>query len=335
MKLPKEREIIPIAPLKYIDLEAIFNHYLTERLAKINGYISVTYPDEQAFLFLKKGELFSSGRITGNEFQKTSMMSVLKKMKSFQKKEEAASLSFCEMDENLFKCLLNKFYVEPKYRNLNTKFTDVKKLFDTILKMKYNGFIEFIYKNSINFIIVENGELSHVYFCDELQPYLEEALKSNDISILLSTLVHLFDKEEAGGYINVFNKATDVPAQLSPYIVDLMEKIIMKTVEVIGKEHSAVNLIKYFEGGLDKVAAKYPEIKNAKIKKDDADLSGVELPMEDFVVAVAMLFNEFIDKLNLVFPGTAVMKIFDTLKDFRFVLENAKFFEKSYMKSLL
>ncbi|MCK5598735.1 hypothetical protein KAI78_03845 [bacterium] len=334
MNIPKIREIIALAPVRYVDVDNIIIHAQTDRRAKIDACVSVIFPHEQSLLFFRKGELFSSGTIKDDEFQPASMLSILRKMKEFKKKDEDASMSFFEIDENILNGILNKFYAKPKY-NLNTRFTDVNKLFSVMIKNKYNGFIEFIYKNSSNLIFVENGELSYLYLCDDLQPFLEETIKRNDITLLLDSLVHLFKEEEEGVQINIFDNPVEIEPQLSPHIVDLMEKILQKTLEELGKEHSPDNLVKYFNSGVDKLAQKIPEIKNVLIETDNIDLSGVDLDVESFVTAVALLLNEFIDKLNLVFGPMVVKKIFGIIKDFRYALEGVNFFDKSYMKSML
>ncbi len=337
MILPNEREIIPFAPVKYIDIDAIITHSQGDRRAKIYSYISVMFPDEQSLLLFNKGSLYSSGNIVGDEFQKTSIVKVLKKIKEFKGKEEDASLSFFEIDEVLFNLILNKFYSKPLYKNINSKYTDIKKLFQAVLTQKnmFNGFLEFVYKNTLNFIIIENGALSDVKFCDMLVPYLEEASKSNDINILLETLAHLFNEEKSGVYINIFSEPEKIEAQLSMYQIELMEKVITKIIESLGKELSTTNIIKYFQSGIDKVAKKYPEFKNAVIKKDHVDLSNLDIGTNDFIQATSMLLNDFVDKLNLIYPGVAVMKVFEAIKDFRYVLEDMHFFDNSYFKSLL
>lgn len=337
MILPNEREIIPYAPVKYIDIDSIITHSQTDRRAKINGYISVLFPDEQSFLFFEKGNLYSSGRVVGDEFQPTSIIQVLKKIKEFKGKEEDASLSFFEIDEALFNMILNKFYSKPLYKNINSKYTDIKKLFQAVLAQKnmFNGFLEFVYKNTLNFILIENGELSDVKFCDILEPYLEEALKSNDINILLETLAHLFSEEKAGVYINIFGEPEKIEPQLSQYQIELMQKVITKTIEYLGKEISTTNIIKYFQSGIDKVAKKEPQFKKAIIKKDQVDFSNLDIGTGDFIQGVSALLNDFVDKLNLIYPGVAVMKVFEAIKDFRYVLEDMHFFDNSYFKSLL
>lgn len=334
MNIPNIREIIPLAPVRYIDMDNIIIHAQTDRRAKIDACVSVVFPHEQSLLFFRKGELFSSGTIKGNEFEPATMLSILKKMREFKKKDEDASLSFFEIDENILNGVLNKFYAKPKY-NLNTRFTDVKKLFSVMIKNKYNGFIEFVYKNSQNLIFVENGELSYVYLCDDLQPFLEETIKRSDITLLLDSLVHLFTEEEEGVQINIYDTPIEIEPQLSPYIVDLMEQITLKILQELGKEHSPDNLVKYMMSGAEKLSQKIPEIKDIKVKKDSVDFSSVDLDVDAFVTAVSLLINEFIDKLNLVFGPMVVKKIFSIIKDFRYALEGVDFFKKSYMKSML
>jgi hypothetical protein len=332
MKLPNIKEIISQSPSRYVDIDAIINHSQTDRRAKIDAYISVIFPDEQSFLFFKKGELYNSGKIVENEFKETTLVSVLKKIRSFKNKDEDATLEFAEINDELLMAFLNVFYIKPNY-NLNSKFGDVKKLFSILIKNKYNGFIEFIYQNCLNFLFVKNGELSSINVSDDLRMYLEEA--NNDISIILDTLIHLFNKEKDAVYINIYNKSVGIKPQLSPNIIELMEKIVKKTIEEIGKEHSPENLVKYFNLGLDKLSKKTPELKDAVIKEDKVDFSGIDLETKVFATAISLVFNEFIDKLNLVFGATVVNKVFDIIKDFRFALERVGFFEKSYMKSLL
>ncbi|MCD6579494.1 hypothetical protein J7L48_08450 [bacterium] len=337
MILPNDREIIPVAPVKYIDIDAIITHSQGDRRAKIYGYISVIFPDEQSFLFFEKGNLYSSGHIVGDEFQPTSIVQVLKKIKEFKGKEEDASLSFFEIDEPLFNMILNKFYSKPLYKNINSKYTDIIKLFNAVLAQKnmFTGFLEFIYKNTLNFILIENGELSDVKFCEVLAPYLEEAIKSNDINILLETLAHLFSEEKNGVYINIFGEPEKMAPQLSMDQIELMQKVIMKTIEVLGKEISTTNMLKYFQSGIDKVSRKIPEFKKAVIKKDHVDFSQLDIGTDEFIQGVSALLNDFVDKLNLIYPGVAVMKVYEAIKDFRYVLEDMHFFENSYFKSLL
>ena len=137
MRLPRKKILIENVNLLYIDIQRIVQLSQTDRRAKIDGYLSVIYPGNQDTIFFKKGEMINAGMFSGQEKKPVSVFKALERMKL---KEDDGAVFYSEIEEDLLKLLVAIFYIEPKHKNLSSKYTNIRKLFEVIQKNKFEGF---------------------------------------------------------------------------------------------------------------------------------------------------------------------------------------------------
>ncbi len=332
MRLPRTNIFIENVNLLYIDIQKIVQLSQTDRRAKIDGYLSVIYPGVQDIIFFRKGEMINAGTFSGQDKNPVSVFKALEKMKL---KEDDGALFYSEVEEELLRLLIAIFYIEPKHKNLSSKYTNIRKLFEVIQKNKFEGFLEFNINNGLNFIEFSGEVLGGAYFCDDVEEPLSEVLSRGDDQMIIESVISLIENHDTEVLVNIYNKVDEFNVQISPAQIQLLEKAVNSIIEGVSKAIGVANTVDYMKLSLEEVTVKYPFLKDVSLTENTCVLEKVFAEPEMFIKSIAEWINNFIDKASLSLGEKTFEITFTCIKDMRFALEKLHFFNYSYLKSML
>ncbi|HDS08888.1 MAG TPA: hypothetical protein ENN73_01560, partial [Firmicutes bacterium] len=296
MRLPRKKILIENVNLLYIDIPRIIQLSQVDRRAKIDGYLSVIYPGSQDTIFLKKGEMINAGTFIGAEKKPISVFKALDRMR---KKEDDGSLYYSEIDETLLKLLVAIFHFEPKHKNLSSKYTNIRKLFEVIQKNKFEGFLEFELNNGLNFIEFSGENIGGCYFCDDVEEPLSEVLSRGDDQMIIESVISMIENYGEEILVNIFNKVDEIKMQISPAQIQMLEKVVNSIIEGVSKAIGMANTVDFMKLSLEETTEKYKFLKDIDLSNNTCKMEKVFTAPDLFVKSIAEWINGFIDKASL------------------------------------
>ncbi|MDD3626597.1 MAG: hypothetical protein PHV06_04695 [bacterium] len=332
MRLPRKKILIENVNLLYIDIPKIIQLSQVDRRAKIDGYLSVIYPGSQDIIFLKKGEMINAGTFVGPEKKPVSVFKALDRMK---KKEDDGSVFYSEIEESLLKLLVAIFYFEPKHKNLSSKYTNIRKLFEVIQKNKFEGFLEFEINNGLNFIEFSGEKIGGCFFCDDVEEPLSEVLSRGDDQMIIESVISMIENHTEEVLVNIFNKVEELKMQISPAQIQMLEKVVNSIIDGVSKSIGMANTIDFMQLSLEETTQKHKFLKDVNLTNNVCKLDKVFTDPDLFVRSIAEWINGFVDKASLSLGDKTYEITYNCIKDMRFALEKLKFFNSSYLKSML
>lgn len=316
MKLPKGKAILDNAQLQFVNFENVLHAGKRERAHKISGYISIIYPDSVDLIFLNQGEPFNAARITQNERALVGIKEVVDRAR----KADSGIISSYAVDPALLDMILATLTQKPIKANIDTARIEPKTLLDRLGHTKFNGFLWVRLNVDESFIRFEEGNMVGCYLGGR-------AGNLDDEEKILEFLAHPHLK------ISVFDKMPQVAvSQATPSQLEMFIKVFTALHKEFGKALGAALVLRTSMIAKETSQREHSFLANFKI---NSDLSVVG----EALVEPLVLIKGFARWLDLIyesfstFLGKDATKIVqEAIKDYRFALKAAKFFEHTKWK---
>ncbi len=320
MRLPRGRPLLENTNIDFINFDNILNAGKRERSHKIHGYISIIYPQEVDMIFLALGEPVSALRFKGHSKEQLAITEAIEKVK----KADVGIINIYEIPEELVLIINTTLHSKPVFGFKSAAEASPEKLIAKLGVEKINGFLEIKKGPELFFAIIENGIPQRGYFADKL-----------NVKISPSVLVTVLKAVANDGTPVIFSLYNEMPKKIEQ-VTPALNQLFLKSINAVIVEFASSYGPTFAKKGL----------RLAKSHIDDEfefmhgySFESLEFvgdsiaPKEEFVKAFAEFVNRFLRTYDGICPDDTKKRLFrNALKDFRFALKSANFFNYTIFK---
>ncbi len=316
MKLPKGKAILDNAQLQFVNFENVLHAGKRERAHKISGYISIIYPDSVDIIFLNQGEPFNAARIMPNERGLIGIKEVVEKAR----KADSGIISSYAVEPVLLEMILATLTQKPIKADIDTTKIQPKTLLDRLGHTKFNGFLWVRHNVDESFIRLEDGVIAGCYIGGRSGSVHDED-KIMEFLGLPHVRISVFDKTPGG------NVSQATPSQLEMFV-----KVFTALHKEFGKALGAALVLRTSSIAKETSQREHSFLANFKINSD-LSVVGEALVEPDILIKGFARWLDLIYESFSTFLGKDATKIVqEAIKDYRFALKAAKFFEHTKWK---
>lgn len=318
MIFPEGSIVLKDAPVQFVNFDNILNHAKKTRERHLVGYIEIIYPDSLEYLFFKDGETIGAACKKNEKLDEYPLKEVLEKAKNAHK----GRVNIHRIDIELLSIIISLFKEEPLFSNKSAVNIDFKKLFNKFSELDFSGFLAMNKKGKFSFVKFRNGKPDLIY------PLKKEKKKIDN-----ETLKKLLKKEKE--IVISAYRMKEQEQQASPALIDLYLKffnsLIKSFVDVVGPSLVRRTLIPSYENAAETSTI----LENFEISEDlDITYKPFIATDEQITEAFALWIDQFSDAIFAVLGRKTDEIIHNSIKDYRFALKSAGFFEASKLKRL-
>lgn len=312
MRLPKGRIIMENVRLEFVNFDRILTAGQRERAAKINGYISLTYPTESELIFLKKGEPFYAAKFSLNKKQKISIQDAVNRAK----KEISGIVSIYETPLELLAILQTTIEVKPDF-STNFSLLPIDEFIQKLKETKLNGFIEIQRDIDLYYFVFENGNIKISYPAGKPPKEITE----NE----LKKAFEIFAKTESK--ISLWKEIIEISSLATPAQVELLLNALSHILSTLAQSLTHSLVMKITQSILEQEKKSYPFLENLKISEDFKTEGNFSEKINTLVEAFGKLTFRIVSSLSTMLGPVAKETALKSVKDYYFALENLGFFK--------
>jgi hypothetical protein len=240
LKFPYSRVVLPRTRLAYIHLRNLLTDAKRDRAARISGYVAITLPEEMVILYLLRGEVVNA---TQRDARGARPVPIATALESVPSEPEYGDICFNEAEEEQLSCMYAAHALQMEPWPAGMQAQDPASLFPYLVATTFDGFVEIIANDNVNYLIFRNGSVARAYLSTPQQDTLVDRMKK------------IFAREGRVGELRVtrWGVPAPLPVQAPPALVqayrDLATTLVQKLVEN-GRdtapaiaEHSRQNLV--------------------------------------------------------------------------------------------
>ena len=317
MVFPKGNLVLNNAPIQYVNFDNILNQAKKAREGHLMGYIEISYPESNEYLFFKDGVTISAGVFKENKLSEYPLAQVLEKAK----KAHQGIVNIYMIDEELLNIIIALFKEGPLFSDKKISDVDLDVLFEKLENLKFNGFLCLNKSNKYSFVKFKDGDPDIIY-----------PLKKNKRKIDKETLHSLLESEDM--LISAY-KGKELSEQVNPALIELFLKffnsLVKSFIEVVGVSLVRKTLIPSYEN-----ACQHIEILENFTIEDDLQIVYKHFIAtdEEITKAFAAWIDQFSDAIFVVLGRKTDEIIHSSIKDYRFALKRSGFFKYSKLSRL-
>jgi hypothetical protein len=222
LRFPYSRVLLPRTRLAYIHLRNLLTDAKRDRAARISAYVAVSLPEELVILYLLGGEVVNATVRDGKGSRAISISSALEKVPP---EPEYGEVCFHEADEEQLGCMYATHSVaaEPWPGGMNGQ--DPATLFPYLNAMTFDGVVEIIANESVNYLVFRNGNVARAF------------LSASHHGTMVDRVAKLFAREGRVGDLRVgrWGVPGPLPIQAPPALIqayrDLTSSLVQRLVE--------------------------------------------------------------------------------------------------------
>lgn len=240
LRYPSSRVLLPRTRLAYVHLRNLLNDAKRDRSARVSGYVAVWLPDELVLLYLRAGELVNATIRDASGPRAIGLSSALDRVPH---EPEYGEVCFHEADEEQLAAMFAAQCTPPLGWPSSVAIGDPAALFPHLMAATFDGFLEIIADDSVNYLMFRNGAVARAF------------LATPHHGTVVDRVAKLFAREGRIGELRLQRWAppAPLPVQAPPALVqayrDLAIGIVHRLVEA-GRgsapaiaEHARANLV--------------------------------------------------------------------------------------------
>ncbi|MCK4420560.1 hypothetical protein KAW48_02090 [candidate division WOR-3 bacterium] len=318
MNLPKGKILLKDAAIQYVHFDKILNHAKKARDGHLTGYMEIDYPQNKEYLFFKEGTPISAAICSETSYVEHPIEGVIEKAKNAHK----GTVGIYQIDNPLLDMILSTMKEKPIFSNKKIEDIDVESLLKKLEKLNFMGF----------FLLVKEGKFAFVRFQDG-KPHSIYPTNKNKRKIDSTTLIEFLKKEDSmliSGFKSLTKEKQADPALVELY-VKFLNSLTQSFAEVVGKSLVRKTFLPSYEN-----AVHSSEVLKSFSVDDDLIIQYTPFiaTSEDITKGFALWVDQFSDAIFVVLGRKTDEIIHDCIKDFRFALKSAGFFEHSKLSRL-
>ena len=152
--------LLPRTRLAYVHLRNLLNDAKRDRAARICGYVAVSLPDELVILYLLDGEVANA---TIRDARGCRVIGIASAIEKVPPEPEYGEICFNEAEEEQLGCMFitHAEAAEPWPGGMSAH--DPSALFPYLMAMTFDGVVEIITGDSVNYLVFRNGSVARAY----------------------------------------------------------------------------------------------------------------------------------------------------------------------------
>lgn len=318
MGLPKGCVLLKDATIQFVNFDNILNQAKKARDGHLTGYIEIEYPESFEYLFFKNGDTISAAQRIKDSYSEYPIEEVIKKAK----KARQGIVNIHQIDEELLNMILALLKEKPLFNNKRVEDINIDVLFEKLKELDFCGFLALSKEDNYTFVKFQSGKPTIIY------PTNKDRKK-----IDLSTLITLLKKEN-GMFISGF-KGEKLEKQANPALIELYLKFFNSLIdsfkEIVGPSIVRKTLLPAHEN-----ASQSSNILTHFTINDDLGISYEPFIAtdEEITKGFALWIDQFSDAIFVVLGRKTDEIIHSSIKDYRFALKSAGFFNSSKLSRL-
>jgi hypothetical protein len=161
-KFPHKRTLLPRTRLAYVHLRNLLTDAKRDRGARIAGYVAIWLPEELIMLYMMNGELINATRCDGREWRAVSIAGALSRVPP---EPEYGEICFCEAEPEQIDCMYHSQTASSVNWPERFVASDPVTLFPYLGATTFDGMLEIVVGDSVNYAVFVNGLVSRSYLC--------------------------------------------------------------------------------------------------------------------------------------------------------------------------
>jgi len=160
LRFPSSRVLLPRTRLAYIHTKNLLTDAKRDRAARISGYVAISLLDELITLYLLRGEVANATIRDSRGARAVPIASALERIPA---EPEYGEITFNEAPEEQLSCMFDTHSKssEPWPDGMAT--SDPASLFPYLMSITFDGFLEIIAKDQVNYLVFANGTVARAY----------------------------------------------------------------------------------------------------------------------------------------------------------------------------
>lgn len=310
MRFPREKLVLFSLRAEFVDLDELLHFAKKHRAFKRSYYVIIDYPDSFDILLVRQGELANIMRVANNVSSKEIS---LKDVENKIKHTDSSLVNVAFADDQLLAMIIVGLRDENVIRVVDARSVPPLNLLRDLSVQNFSGILAITRRNEKSYVLVKEGEVSTVYLApggrssDDLLKYLKEGDSELSIKIIREV------PEEAA-------YATSAQVEL---LTTSANRLLEEFAAILGR-----NIVKKIaEISLKGVAKDYTFFESFKITDDARFMGEPKMDTDSLVRGFAAFFNLLADSLSTISGGRHITVFRKALQDYRFALNNLKFFD--------
>jgi hypothetical protein len=196
LQFPHSRVLLPRTRLAYVHLRNLLTDAKRDRGARISGYVAVSQLDELLLFYLLNGEVANASLTDTHGTRAIAIASALEKVPH---EPEYGECCFHESAPEELACIFASRTApeDPWPSGMNA--SDATVLFPHLASTTFDGFIEIIANDRVNYLVLKNGAVARAF------------LTTSSLGSIVERVSKLFSREGRVGDIRVRRWAPPAP----------------------------------------------------------------------------------------------------------------------------
>ena len=231
LRFPHGRVLLPRTRLAYIHLRNLLNDAKRDRTARVSGYVAVSLIDELETFYVLEGEP-ANATLRGPHGSR--VLSIAAALERVPAEPEYGEVCFNEAGEEQLACMFTTHTELPEPWPDGLAPGDPKALFPYLASTTFDGFVEIIANENVNYLVFSNGAVARTF------------LTSGPHGTIVDRVSKLFAREGRIGDLRVtrWGIPQPLPVQAAPALVqayrDLVHSLVARLVEIGREEAPAI-----------------------------------------------------------------------------------------------
>jgi hypothetical protein len=164
LRYPAGRVLLARTKLAYVHLRNLLTDAKRDRTARVAGYVAIWLPEEFLLLFLREGEVVNAVRVTARGAEPASIASALGRVPA---EPEFGEIAFHEASPELLVCMYHTLVNAPTPWPEGVVPGDPRQLFPHLRGARFNGVVEVINRDTVNYLVLRDGLIEQTYLTDD------------------------------------------------------------------------------------------------------------------------------------------------------------------------
>jgi hypothetical protein len=196
LHFPHSRVLLARTRLAYVHLRNLLTDAKRDRGARISGYVAVSQLDELILFYLLNGEVANATLTDPRGSRAIAIASALEKVPH---EPEYGECCFHEAAPEDLACIFTSRTAPPDPWPAGMKASDATVLFPYLASTTFDGFIEIVANDHVNYLVLENGAVARAF------------LSSPAIGTVIERVAKVFSREGRVGDLHVSRWAPPPP----------------------------------------------------------------------------------------------------------------------------
>jgi len=226
LRFPSSRVLLPRTRLAYIHIRNLLTDAKRDRSARISGYVAISLLDELITLYLLGGEVANATIRDSRGARAVAIASALERIPA---EPEYGEICFSEAPEEQLSCIFDTHAKTSDTWPEGMATQDPAVLFPYLMSITFDGFVEIIAKDQVNYLVFANGTVARAY------------LSSAHHGTVIDRVAKLFSREGRISDLRIarWDVPAKLPVQAPPALVqayrELSGSLVQRLVE-LGRE---------------------------------------------------------------------------------------------------